>query len=368
MVRTEDPASTWVGHFCQTALVGQLLFSAKFICMRFAKNVLTTLPVCKFSRPETQNWVRGGGFGPSGTGVQQVARALFGPSANFLGRKRNTERVVAVFVPRYRVSTYPVPQHKTAAALLAIIFEDASRIECVAAVFVREVPGSYPVSRKPALSVGYNFKCFRWRGGELGSQNRFFKNGTHQPLKSSLPARNKNHHHALDYAFLAKKTRRRAKQSIGYLLETSKTLIKTGLAVLSCRVAVSYPVPDGPKPPPRTQFCVSSRENLQAGQTEHWLPAGSLKAVLQSVDAVMSCRVAVSYPVPDGPKPPPRTQCCVSRRENLQTGQTEHWLPADAFKNNGQKCCGCLALRYRSTGYLLTPSKITARSAAAVLR
>ena len=82
----------------------------------------------------------------------------------------------------------------------------------MAAVFVREVPGSYPVprhsnvifsvpnacivikntlkvSRKLALSVGYNFKCFCWRGGELGSQNRFFKNGTHQPLKSSLSAR-----------------------------------------------------------------------------------------------------------------------------------------------------------------------------------
>ena len=151
----------------------------------------------------------------------------------------------------------------------------------------------------------------------------------------------RNHHHALDSAFLAKKTRRRAKQSIGYLLGTSKTLIETGLAVLLCQVVLGYPVPDGPKPPPRTQFCVASRENLQTGQREHCLPAGSLKAVLQSVDAVMSCRVAVSYPVPDGPKPPPRTQFCVSRRENLQTGQTEHWLPAGHFKNvdRNWSCC-----------------------------
>ena len=119
---------------------------------------------------------------------------------------------------------------------------------------------------------------------------------------------NKNHHHALDSAFLAEKTRRRAKQSTGYLLDTSKILPQTGLAVLLCQVVLGYPVPDGPKPPPRTQFCVS-------------------------------------------------------RRENLQTGQTEHWLPSDAFKNNGQKCCGCLVLRYRVSTYPIPRGSKTTKSA-----
>jgi len=55
----------------------------------------------------------------------------------------------------------------------------------------------------------------------------------------------------------------------------------------------------------------------------------------------MLCQVVVSYPVLRGQKPPPRTQLCVSGRENLWTGQTKHALPAGVFKNNLKDCCCC---------------------------
>jgi hypothetical protein len=95
------------------------------------------------------------------------------------------------------------------------------------------------------------------------------------------------------------------------------------------------------KPPPHAQYCVSGRENLQTGQTEHGLPAGHFKNVVLEASktlietglAVLLCQVVLAYPVPDGQKPPPRTQFCVSGQENLHTGQTEHVLPAGHFKN-----------------------------------
>ncbi len=84
------------------------------------------------------------------------------------------------------------------------------------------------------------------------------------------------------------------------VLDTSKTLPQTGLAVLLCQVVLAHPVPGRPKPPPRTQFCVSGRENLQTGQTEHGLPAGHFKNVAQNWSCrsvVLSSRVS-TYPVP----------------------------------------------------------------------
>jgi hypothetical protein len=74
-----------------------------------------------------------------------------------------------------------------------------------------------------------------------------------------------------------------------YLLVTSKTTCTSALAVMLCEVVVSYPVLHGQKPPPRTQLCVSGRENLHTCQTEYWQPAGTSKIILECVAAVKLC-------------------------------------------------------------------------------
>jgi hypothetical protein len=67
----------------------------------------------------------------------------------------------------------------------------------------------------------------------------------------------KNRHHARTSCFLVKKTCGQAKQSILYLLVTSKTTCQTVVVVELCQVVVSYPAAGEQKPPPHTQFLFS---------------------------------------------------------------------------------------------------------------
>jgi hypothetical protein len=78
-----------------------------------------------------------------------------------------------------------------------------------------------------------------------------------------------------------------------YLLVISKTTCTSALAVMLCEVVVSYPAPDRQKPPPRTQFLLSSWENLRTGQTKRFLPAGHFENDLSNCcccQVVSSCR------------------------------------------------------------------------------
>jgi hypothetical protein len=78
-----------------------------------------------------------------------------------------------------------------------------------------------------------------------------------------------------------------------YLLDTSKTICQTVLAVMLCEVVVSYPAAGEQKPPPRTQFLVSGCENLHMSRTKHSLPAGHFKVGLSNCccrQVVPSCR------------------------------------------------------------------------------
>jgi hypothetical protein len=97
----------------------------------------------------------------------------------------------------------------------------------------------------------------------------------------TLQLANKNRHHTRISCFLVKKTCRRAKQIIFHLLAVSKMIWQTILAVMLCQVVVGYPVPDGQKPLPRPQSLVSGCGNLQKGQIDHVLPAGSFKNSFQ---------------------------------------------------------------------------------------
>ena len=87
---------------------------------------------------------------------------------------------------------------------------------------------------------------------------RYWRKGVRYRVGATLYVTDKNSHHARISWFPVEKTCRRAKQTVPYLLNTSKTTCTSLLAVMLCEVVVSYPAPDRQKPPPRTQFLLSS--------------------------------------------------------------------------------------------------------------
>jgi hypothetical protein len=122
---------------------------------------------------------------------------------------------------------------------------------------------------------------------------RYWRKDVRYRVGATLYVTDKSRHHARNSCFLVVKTCGQAKQSILYLLVTSKTTCTSVLAVMLCEVVLSYPAPDRQKPPPRTQFLVSGCGNLWTGQTKHSLPVGHFKNDLSNCccrHVVSSCR------------------------------------------------------------------------------
>ena len=119
---------------------------------------------------------------------------------------------------RYRVSAYPVPRNKNRHHTLSIAFP-AEKI-CRRA----KQSTSCLLDTSKTLCLTLQKRCPKLVLPSCCAKSSWL----------TLYLMDQNRRHALSFAFPAEKNCRRAKQSIGYLLGTSKTLLKTGLAVLLC--------------------------------------------------------------------------------------------------------------------------------------